>query len=149
MQIFDTRNSYSVIFILGSVIVLIFSFWGVGYQSVNSQKHEKIERQLSIWHKNEPEAYSYIATEGCMFSVSSKVLVVHGVTLFEKIGDYEHKLVINDLFKAVNKGLFDAGSIEIKYNSKFGFPESIDVDWSKETIDDECFYEISDFRVIE
>ncbi|ABO25441.1 DUF6174 domain-containing protein [Shewanella loihica] len=149
MQIFDTRNPYSIFFVLGTIIVLIFSFWGIGHQSVNSQTHEKIASQLEIWQQNEPERYSYVAQEGCMYVVGSKVLVANGVALFEKLGEHEHKLVIDDLFKAANKGLFEAASMEIKYHPKFGFPEVIEVDWSKDTIDDECFYEISKFKVLE
>ncbi|CAM3139404.1 hypothetical protein SHLO109777_19555 [Shewanella loihica] len=84
-----------------------------------------------------------------MYVVGSKVLVANGVALFEKLGEHEHKLVIDDLFKAANKGLFEAASMEIKYHPKFGFPEVIEVDWSKDTIDDECFYEISKFKVLE
>jgi len=149
MQIFDPRNPYSVFFVLGTIIVLIFSFWGVGYQSVNSQAHEKIERQLDIWQQHEPERYSYIAKEGCMYVAGSKVLVVNGVALFEKLGEYEHEIVIDDLFKAANKGLFEAAKMEIKYHPKFGFPEVIEIDWNKDIIDDECFFEISEFKVIE
>ncbi|NQY65073.1 MAG: hypothetical protein HRT38_15360 [Alteromonadaceae bacterium] len=149
MHIFDSRDPYSVFFIMGTIIVFIFSFWGIGYQSVNSQNHEKIEQQLKIWQKNEPEKYSYIAREGCMFVTSSKVLVVHGVALFEQIDEYHNKLVIDDLFIAANKGLIKAANMNIKYHSKYGFPENIELDWRKEVIDDECFYEISDFKVIE
>lgn len=97
MQIFDTRNPYSIFFVLGTIIVLIFSFWGIGHQSVNSQTHEKIASQLEIWQQNEPERYSYVAQEGCMYVVGSKVLVANGVALFEKLGEHEHKLVIDDL----------------------------------------------------
>jgi hypothetical protein len=149
MQIFDTRNPYSVFFVLGTVIILIFSFWGIGYQSVNSQTHEKIQRQLNFWQQNEPERYSYIAQEGCMYVVGSKVLVVNRVALFEQIGEYKHELVIDDLFEAANKGLSEAASIEVKYDPKFGFPKKISIDWSHDIIDDECFYEITEFKVIE
>jgi hypothetical protein len=39
--------------------------------------------------------------------------------------------------------------MEIKYHPKFGFPEVIEIDWNKDIMDDECFYEISEFKVIE
>ena len=93
--------------------------------------------------------YSYIAREGCMCVASSKVLVVNGVTLFEKIDGYDNKLVIDDIFAAANKGLFEAASMEINDHFTYGFPESIKLDWRKDIFDDECFYEISDFTVIE
>ena len=149
MYIFDSRDPYAVFFILGTVIVFIFCFWGINYQSINAQTNEKIQQQLAIWQTNEPEKYSYIAREGCMYVAGSKVLVVNGVALFEKIGEYEHKLVIDDLFKAAKKGFFSAARMEISYHAKFGFVKSIEVDWNKDVMDDECFYEISDFKVIE
>lgn len=39
-----------------------------------------------------------------MYVAGSKVLVVNGVALFEKLGEHEHELVIDDLFKAAKKG---------------------------------------------
>ncbi len=149
MQIFDVRNPYSTFFVLGITIILIFSFWGIGHQSANLPTHKKVAEQFVIWQQNEPKRYSYIAREGCMYVASAKVLVVNGVPLFEKVGKIGHQLVIDDLFKAANKGIFEAASIDIQYHPQFGFPELIKVDWKKETIDDECFYEISQFKIIE
>lgn len=130
-------------------LVLILSFWGIGYQFMASQIHEEIKKQLHIWQQNEPEKYSYVAQSGCMFVISSKVLVVNGVALFENQGEYEHKLNIDDLFKVANKGVTEAASIKIKYHPKFGFPELIKIDWKKDTIDDECFYQISKFKALD
>jgi hypothetical protein len=53
------------------------------------------------------------------------------------------------LFKAANKGLFEAARIKITYHPKYAFPQVIEVDWRKDVIDDECFYEVSEFKVIE
>jgi hypothetical protein len=149
MQIFDTRNPYAVFFILGTVIVLLFSFWGIKYQSVNSQAHDKLAHNLTTWLQGEPEKYSYVVRQGCMFVASSKVLVVNGVALFEKVDEYDSELVISDVFKAANKGLFEAARIKITYHPKYAFPQVIEVDWRKDVIDDECFYEVSEFKVIE
>ena len=60
-----------------------------------------------------------------------------------------------DLFTAV-PGLFDlideairrdAAGLAVRYNSAYGYPESIQIDWVAGAVDDEVSYRISDFTL--
>jgi len=62
----------------------------------------------------------------------------------------------SDLFTAV-PGLFDlideairrdAAGLAVRYNSTFGYPESIQVDWVAGAVDDEVSYRITDFSPV-
>lgn len=149
MQIFDNRNPISIIFILGTIIVFIYGLFVYGYQSFDSKIKQSVKRNFELWKKHEPYSYSYKVDTGCMNSLSSNVLVVDGVALYEQNGKYELELTIDDIFEQALKGATSAANIEIKYHPKYAFPSSIDVDWEHDVIDDECYYSISNFKVIE
>ena len=60
-----------------------------------------------------------------------------------------------DLFTAV-PGLFDlideairrdAAGLAVRYNTEYGYPESIQIDWVAGTVDDEVSYHITDFAL--
>ncbi|MFD2164790.1 DUF6174 domain-containing protein [Thalassotalea euphylliae] len=149
MQIFDNRNPISIIFILVTAIVFIHAFGFAGLQSFNNQNKQAIVSKFETWKRNEPYSYSYKVDSGCMSALSSNVLVVDGVALFEQTSEYELELTIEDIFKQAIKGAAQAASMEVNYHSKYAYPLSIKVDWSKDVTDDECFYSVSNFKEIE
>ncbi|TQF70116.1 DUF6174 domain-containing protein [Pseudoalteromonas luteoviolacea] len=82
-----------------------------------------------------------------MLTFSSNVLVVDGVALFEHENQHGSEITIDEIFKIARKGLTRAASIQLKYEPIHFFPTSIKVDW--DIHDDECFYYVSNFKVIE
>ncbi|ESP91414.1 DUF6174 domain-containing protein [Pseudoalteromonas luteoviolacea] len=149
MQLSLSRNPYLICIVLGAVTAIVFSFWVIAYHAISGKTHDRVKKQQSIWLHKQPVSYSYTAYAGCMYTIISKVLVIDGNTFFENVAPEEDRLVIDKLFKAASKGLYEASSIEIKYHSEYGFPELIEVDWNKHVIDDECFYKIENFKLIE
>ncbi|MCG9737632.1 DUF6174 domain-containing protein [Shewanella insulae] len=149
MQIFDTRKPISVIFVLGTVMVIVFSFWGIGYQFFNGETKQALVRNFELWKGKEPFSYSYKIDSGCMLVMSSNVLVVDGVAFYEHVNEHNFEITIDDIFKKALKGVTQAASIELKYHPNYFFPSSVKVDWNRDIYDDECFYSVSNFKVIE
>jgi len=81
-----------------------------------------------------------------MFIQSVEVFNIDGEIQY-KLGQEGHsKKNINTLFQEIRNALYSAYSAKITY-SELGYPLSYSIDWSKSTIDDECFVKISEFRI--
>ena len=52
----------------------------------------------------------------------------------------EQWLTIDQLFVYAKNALDDAYKYDIKYDTSFGYPKEISIDWSKDTADDEVIY---------
>jgi hypothetical protein len=56
---------------------------------------------------------------------------------------------VNGLFDWVKPTLEEADKIEVVYDSMYGFPTSIAVDYITEAVDDEIWISVSNFQVLE
>jgi hypothetical protein len=148
MHIFDSRNIISIIFVLGCSIVLLVTLgtFGIGGASKTSleSKLQKLESQKIKWLKIKPNTYSYTIRAGCMYRVESSAKVNSGIPTYD---NNEDKLSIDYLFIIAKRALEKSDRVDIKYHPKFGIPNSIDVDWRLDTIDDECVYSLVRFNV--
>ena len=52
----------------------------------------------------------------------------------------EQWFTIDQLFDYAKNALEDAYKYDIKYDTSFGYPKEISIDWSKDTADDEVIY---------
>ncbi len=147
MDIFDSRNTTAITFVMGSVIVFLLGYGSLGLGLANKnlqhQRSEKLQQQKEIWRNNTPSSYQYTIRAGCMMTFISTGTVKNGITTFIENGE---KLEIDYLFRVAKKALITASEVEIKYHPKYGVPNYIEVDWSKEVIDDECGYSLVDFK---
>ncbi|WP_394228787.1 DUF6174 domain-containing protein [Pseudoalteromonas spongiae] len=151
MYIFDARNSTSVLVTLGALTVLVFIFWGHGEIFASMNKQKSVTEQLKIWESTLPKSYSYKIISGCMSVTNVEASVLNGVHYFahnENLGERDKTKLI-DLFNVVEQARAQAYKLETQFHDKYGFPTSIIVDWQSNTVDDECFYEVSEFEVIE
>jgi hypothetical protein len=52
------------------------------------------------------------------------------------------------LFELIDEAIRrDAAGLAVRYNSAYGYPESIQIDWVAGTVDDEVSYRITDFTL--
>ena len=149
MDIFDSRNTIAITFVMGSVIVLLLGFGslglGVANDNLQQQRSEKLQEQKEFWRNNSPSSYQYTIRAGCMMTFQSTGFVKDGVTSFI---ENDEKLEIDYLFWVARKALTSASDVEIKYHPTYGVPSYIKVDWSIEVIDDECGYSLLDFKEV-
>ena len=95
MLIFDTKNSYATIIVLGSLTVFIFMFWGYSqiFNSINDQVD--IDVQIDKWEQTLPNSYDYTVVAGCMSLVTSKAAVRNGKHSFSLDSE---KIMLSELF---------------------------------------------------
>ena len=55
------------------------------------------------------------------------------------------QISIDDLFDIVSRASLEAYSVNTKYDDVFNYPRLIKIDWNKDRVDDECFYQITEF----
>ncbi|MEN3158684.1 DUF6174 domain-containing protein [Alkalimonas sp. NCh-2] len=148
MNLFDLRNPFVVLIVLGSLIILIYSSWGIYAVSERSRELNQYEQYRDYWQSLNLRDYAYVIEEGCMFGSITSATVSSGEHNFVK---YENQLfggstTIDDLFDQAEQAIKESHKLELRFNKDFRFPEKMRVDWSKDIIDDECFYEVTEFR---
>ena len=57
-------------------------------------------------------------------------------------------LTVVELFETVDDALREADDVEAEYDPTYGFPASIRIDRIQNAIDDEVYYEATDFQVL-
>jgi len=122
----------------------------VMYSQFESNKAAKRAGKLSTkWLATRPLNMSYQISFGCMSVFSYAVFRVDGKDYYEKTKwlETQEQISISDVFNAIKRATTEAYSLDVKYNSKYGFPEQVKIDWDKETYDDECFYTIEKFKL--
>ncbi|MGX5174330.1 DUF6174 domain-containing protein [Aliikangiella sp. IMCC44653] len=121
--------------------------------SYNTRTYGDIEVQKQIWDQTKPQNYSYTIFNGCMFVQKSEVMVIFGKVNIKPPEEGEPEgsrsgLVIENLFEKLEKAM-SAAELSVDYHRLYGFPTKISVDWSAGAVDDECFYSVSDFELLE
>ena len=79
---------------------------------------------------------------------NNSVKLINGMEPIKTIG-FESFFTIDELFEFIEIKLKDDPEFyEIKYNDKYGFPESIYFDMSQMIADEEIGYTVSNFKVL-
>ncbi len=143
---FNSNNYVAIIF--ASVVSIAFVLTFFALQNLgDSNTVEELEVKMRTWNKNKPYSFSYTITKGCMFVNVVEVTNINDDISYKSNRSYHKKVNIDDLFNEIRRALNNAYSIQVVYSQQ-GFPERIEIDWSKSVIDDECFSEVSNFRII-
>lgn len=148
MYIFNSKNSFSLLVTLGTVFILPFVFWGYGEYFTVSNKFKPVNEQLALWQTRKPTSYKYKLRHGCM-SVIEVNAVVSGDTHWFDRNVLPEQISMEDLFTIVSKAGLEAYNVNTTYDDFFSYPSLIEIDWNKNRIDDECFYQITEFTPVE
>lgn len=70
---------------------------------------------------------------------------VHGFSGSEHL-HIDGTTTIENLFAILETALKSSYQLEVSYDPYYGFPQLVHVDWSREIIDDECFYDVKTFK---
>lgn len=78
------------------------------------------------------------------------ILDNQGQQITESLEVFERYDSIEAIFSTVDAALNgEADKIEVEYNSEYGFPQSANIDYIEEAIDDELTFTVSDFEVLQ
>ncbi|MDP5144041.1 DUF6174 domain-containing protein [Rheinheimera baltica] len=148
MNLFDLRNPFVALIVLGSLIILIYSSWGISAVLERSRQLDQFEQYRAYWRSQNLQNYSYVVEDGCMFGSTTSANVSsgkHNFITFEN-QSFGGNATIEDLFNEAEKAIKEAHQLDLRFNNQYGFPEAMRVDWSKDIIDDECSYEVTEFK---
>lgn len=132
-------------------MLFLVGIWLISHSIVESKrKNENLENNLKLWKVNKPEFYSYVYTSGCMWINRYKIELREQGPFITPLNNAPivPVILIDGLFKQVRDANFSAHIVETEYHPYFGFPTVMSTDWSRDIIDDECFIQATEFKVL-
>ena len=148
-MILSNRSTVSVITVFSAIIFMTVSSVVIFFLFQSSNKTENIKNRFQQWSQIQPKNMTYTVTHGCMSAFSYDVYRVDGKTFVQqkKYTDPSWQHDIDSLFEVLLKASQSAHSLIVDFNTEYGYPQSIEIDWTKQTVDDECFYVVENFYV--
>ena len=146
MNIFDSRNTVAILFVLGCTVIMLIGLGTFGLSNINTQYDQikTLEQQKNQWQQHQPTLYSYTIKSTCMILSEANITVANN----QIVSPNDNTTSIDELFTIAKNAISNSHKATIKYHQKYGFPESIKVDWNAQAADDECHYQISDFGIL-
>ncbi len=137
--------------------------------SLFTKENDGYEEALATWteQKQNNYAFQYDMRCFCALAPSAEIIVrsdsVYQIlnpetgdslffqtseNMFQYVGDVYPDLyyTIDGFFDIINRARKEADNVEVNYNDEIGFPESIQIDYDKNAIDDEVGHSISNYR---
>lgn len=113
---------------------------------------DEFDQRLAQWEETAPENYSFTLFLGTFFGGTSLELAVRSGVL-EILSEEtdgpsvgaEGAATIDEMFDLLRTAYADADTVRAVYDEDYGFPVDVRVDWVSEAVDDESWFEITDF----
>lgn len=135
--------------------------------SLFTNENDGYEVALAKWEESKLVDYEYRYDLGCFCpQLTPAVLVINADTVYQVLDPFERDSVMvqtgentyeyagevyKDFFKTIDE-LFEvikdargADKLKVEYNEENGFPTRIEIDYDKNTSDDEVLYTVSNF----
>ena len=159
---------YQTTALLAVVLVLVIVFVAAGYFLVLPKSHsamlEELQHNRGLWNRRAPDTFSYVIDPECVCVPKDtepySVLDENGylTAKFESLSHMtsgsddsvpRNVLSIHGAFKLVEKGIDEAGHLQVQYDDSYGFPADVMIYWSQQGADDYEGFRIYDFEAIE
>ncbi len=163
-----TKPSFQVATLLAGVVLLMIVFVSAGYFFTiidpgppKDPVIAELDQRKAQWTANEPSSYSYTVDRECYCTPDYRepytVTIDQGFRSFgysrtfetpnlTRAGGPPEPVAIQDLFQLLNNAALHADALSVSYDSEFGYPETIRIDWQEAQADDEQYFTIRDFR---
>lgn len=138
----------------GSVLWTVSPLWGY-----KDDPASDLAAARKRWDENRPDTYRVTITQSCFCLdevTEPRTVTVTGdeVTdvdppIPDDIGFELEPLTIGALFGILERAVVEADELNVTYNEAYGFPESIDIDWIEDAVDDEVSYTAQSFEELE
>ena len=158
------KQAFQTPTLLAGALLLLIIFVSAGYivathpteDLASSPEREAFERAKRKWQRREPAAYSYAVDRDCYCSAEYRetyvVTVFDGATGFALKQDTGRRppdpLSIGGIFELLDTALHDADTVSVTYDTDFGFPDNLRIDWRSGTADDEQAFYIRELRAL-
>ena len=123
---------------------------------------EDFQAHRDIWRSRRPNGYSVKVDRRCYCPIwSARVTVagaeVKGVEFLVDRGDpsiftdsRRYPRDIDTVFEIIDAAYKErAYSIELTFDETYGYPAKASIDWNHDTVDDENYFELSEFKTID
>ena len=164
------KPSFQVATLLAGVVLLMIVFVSVGYffTIVDGTPPKdlviaELEQRQAQWQAAEPASYAYTVDRECycdaLYREPFTVTVEPGLISFRYSRKFEkpnldqalsppEPVTIDDLFQLLYNAAEHADSLSVSYDSNFGYPETIRIDWREAQADEEQYFTVRDFRAM-
>jgi hypothetical protein len=119
----------------------------------------ELRRVEAQWQARKPKSYEYALDVRCMLCSARtppRFRVVNGQSaLLDEVPSFTRdvyrsfgtvELLFASIRSTVRRGQYKAA---VKYNDEYGYPEVVDLDPRRDVFDDELYFRVIDFRVLE
>jgi len=145
-MVLSNQSPYSIFLYSACAVVFITIISAASYWIKHAHSKNEVLEHQAVWQSNRPISFSYQVIYGCM-KESHSYVVIHNSNV-ESVTPKLEGITIEDLYSIAIKGLEEASNVNIEYHPTFGYPIRLQIDWSANTMDDECTYQVTDFQII-
>ncbi|MDX1498860.1 MAG: DUF6174 domain-containing protein [Woeseiaceae bacterium] len=167
------KTGYQATTLIAVALLLLILFVSAGFLLVLEKPaasagrgalEAEFERQAEFWAARRPRAFRYVVERSCFCApdyrqpyVVREEGDVHSVAFASPLAPESREYrgtppepeLIGNLFDLVRRALAEADAVDVSYDPAFGFPASITIDWSYDLADEEQYFSVRDFEVIE
>ncbi|MEM1175872.1 MAG: DUF6174 domain-containing protein [Pseudomonadota bacterium] len=162
------KPAFQIATLLAGVVLLLIVFVSAGYfftlGEIGATKPPivaELERQEALWRASEPTYYGYTVDRECYCAADYRepytVTIDGGLRSFGYSRGLQaanpgapqtppEPVTIDDLFQLLHNAATQADTLSVSYDSEFGYPETIRIDWQEALADEEQYFTIRDFR---
>ncbi len=164
------KPTFQVATLLAGVVLLMIVFVSVGYfftigdiAPPKDPAVAEVEQRQAQWLATRPSSYEYTVDRECYCAPDYRepytVTVDGSLRSFSYSRTFEkpnldqslnppEPVSIDDLFQLLYNAAQHADSLSVSYDSEFGYPETIRIDWREMQADDEQYFTIRDFTAL-
>ena len=154
-------------------LLLLILFVSVGYfflipEAGLSPQQDKILAELNanreLWVTGRPVSFRYVVDRVCLctddytkpYAVTDEDghrTAQYAAPLHSDPADTAATppdvMWIEHLFELIDQAALEANTVDVTYDTRYGFPTKVAIDWSGQSLDDEQQFYVRDFDVIE
>jgi len=150
------------------LLLLISVLIGCNNDDVSNNEIKKLDEAIKKWQANKTPDYSFIYEEQCFCPYFGKVEVLvfsdsvyavkdpeTGEDVTIDIGNGVENLIdvypdifktIDEIFERLQEASLIADEMEGNYDSQYGYPKQVSIDYYKYAVDDEITYLLSNYK---
>jgi hypothetical protein len=149
-----------------ALVLFLIPFMGC---SLFINENDGYEDALKKWEETKNSNYEFLYNVGCFCPQTTPAIVVvssdtvyqilepesrdslylqTGESTFEYAGDLfpDFYHTIDELFDTIKKARKEAHELDVSFDKRVGFPESINIDYYKDAVDDEIIYSVTEYQ---
>ena len=166
-----TKWHFHTVTLIAGVALLLVLFISSAYffvipdPSMNAghpQIASRLDDATALWQERQPSHYRYVVERVCFctpdYRRPYRVTIDGNGPDFSFMGPVDaggpgatsppEPFTIADLLTLLQRGVTEADAVEVAFDSRFGYPTHLRIDWSQQMADEEQEFYVRDFEVL-